>query len=363
VKDSTVRINEVLNFIQNTNVATQQEKHRAIRFANAFITNRYPATSAGQPGYETFSRGMSLGKHLGIDPDPRRNMKRAAYLLTEALLHRDPASLITCNPATISDPHAEPVFKDLLRKVRIVAGSPRGALAALNFFANDPRRFLKTNKVIVNGSPTRVGNQGDQNVLPFEFGYHLGNDCYAFQHAGGAWNMPGRHALNLDSVAAMSWTDVPGSWHDGNPNGSFTQIPGIELASPYMVTTQFTGCAFCIKRHNNTVYCAHLVPQRGQNAGNARNLNSTALAQELAGLNPNVVQADFANAPLGPGPMTIYGAGFARNTHDNLPGGYPFGLGGFQSYMTIVGFQRGPTYEIYSQVTQNASITGSARIF
>ncbi len=121
MKDSTVRINEVLNFITNTNVVTHAEKHRAITFANNFINNRYPPGNAGQPAYEAFSTAMSLGKHLGLDLDHRRNMKRSSYLLTQALLNHTPVSRITCNPQTISDADGETTFRDVLSKVRIVA--------------------------------------------------------------------------------------------------------------------------------------------------------------------------------------------------------------------------------------------------
>jgi hypothetical protein len=360
-KDKTVRINNTLAFIGNTNAVTDAERNHAHAFATAFIQNRYPAGNAGQPGYDNFSRAMSLGWHLSSDPNHYRQMKRASYLLCEALRDANPATrLPQVAVGNLGNQAAETLFKDLLRKVRIVSdqGAARngGATAALTEMRLNPERFFATNKVIVLGSPVRDLAQGDRNVLNFCFGYDLGNDRYFFQAGAPA---PGSVAVAVDSITAMNWTEVPGSWMPAAPGGSFAQIPGIELASQVMVTTQFTGCAFCMKRQAGSVYCAHLAPTRGADAGAARGLTGNALARELAA---GPTAGDFANAPGGDG-FAVYGAGFSHNTLQARASGYPDQLGGGGNYMTIVGLQRGLDYEIYSQVTQGHRLMSYERVF
>jgi len=162
--------------------------------------------------------------------------------------------------------------------------------------------------------------------------------------------------MAVDSVVAQKWTTAA-DWLNHRPNGDFTQIQAIELASQFMVTTQFTGCSFCMKRHGGHVYCAHVAPQRDAAANAAPVLTGTQVATRIA--NNNGVLGDFANA-AGGNPLSIYGAAFSSNIG---PGGYPNGLGGGTGYMTVIGVQRGPDYEIYSQVTQNGMITSHQRIF
>ncbi len=359
MKDSTVRINDTLVFIQNTNLLSVHERQSAHQLATAFINSRFPALHAGQVAYENFSTGMSLGFHLRSDPNSYRNMKRAAYLLTHAIRDKFPGIVPMINPSQIADASAPIVFQDLLRKAAMVQDAATGSATAAQLAAAElythPLEFLRTNKLIVFGSPTRSTTQGDRNVLQFYFGYDGTEDRYRF-HTGHA---PGDHPMMVDSVVSQYWTTA-GNWaaHVG-AGGDFTQINAIELASQIMVTTQFTGCAFCMKRHGGSVYCAHVVPQRDAAMNAAPLLTGTQVAQRIA--NHNGAQGDFANA-AGGGPLSIYGAGFAQHIIPNH--GYPNGLGGTgTSYMTLIGVQRGTNHEIYSQVTQNRILISAERIF
>ena len=357
-KDSTVRINSVLAFIQNCGLLTANERNSAHQLATNFINNRHPPGHAGQVAYENFSGGMSLGFHMGNDPNNYRNMKRATYLLAHAINDVHMNAIGAVHPGQIADGAATVTLQDMLRKAACVrdaqTGSTNAAQQALNALYNLPLQFLATNKLIVLGSSLRDATQGDQNVLQFDFGYDPGGNRYVFQPTG---PHPGHCPVAVDSVVAQKWTTA-GDWlnHQAT-NGDFRQIQAIELASQFMVTTQFTGCSFCMKRHGGHVYCAHVAPQRDAAANAAPVLTGTQVATRIA--NNNGVLGDFANA-AGGGPLSIYGAAFSSNIG---PGGYPNGLGGGTGYMTVVGVQRGADYEIYSQVTQNAMITAHQRIF
>jgi hypothetical protein len=75
-----------------------------------------------------------------------------------------------------------------------------------------------------------------------------------------------------------------------------------------------------------------------------------------------VTAGEFANA-AGGNPISIYGPGYSRGLANNATHGYPDGMQGGNSYMTIVAIQNGLDYHIYSQVTLNMRISSFQRIF
>jgi len=360
MKDVTVRINSVLGFIQNCNLLTPIELQSAHQLATNFINAQYPPAHAGQQGYDNFSTGMSLGFHIASDPNNLRQMKRGSYLLDRAIKHADVTSpLGTLTVGQISDAFARVTFENYLRKAankrQHATGATTAAQAALQVLFNQPLAFLQTNKLVVLGSAQRDLTQGDQNILPLNFGYNTDRDRFKFDVGASS----GLFAVNVDSVTARSWSSIPNSWVAGNAlGGDFAQISAIELASQFMVTTQFTGCAFCMKAHGGHVYCAHVGPKRDLPAHAAAPLlTGTQIATRIA--NHRGVNGDFANA-AGGNPLSIYGAGFSSNVPEP---GYPNGLGAGTDYMTIIGVLRVPGYEIYSQITQNYAITSAQLIF
>jgi len=69
-------------------------------------------------------------------------------------------------------------------------------------------------------------------------------------------------------------------------------MTGIELSGNHiMVTTQFTGCAFCMAEHGGSLYCAHVSP-----AG-------------VHGMTPNTDGLTLATRILGPGAGAFGNAG------------------------------------------------------
>jgi hypothetical protein len=158
---------------------------------------------------------------------------------------------------------------------------------------------LATNPIRVAGSPVQavdhLGAPTDQNVRQFSLKYDAGQQWYEFS-AGAVAN-----ALHFDttSVKALHWSLVPGRGLVPGA-GSFAAIHGTELGGPgvdTMMTTQFTGCSFCIKEHGGNVYAAHISPA-GQDAPAV--LSGLVLARQLDGLEGGVAGGEFANAAGGP---------------------------------------------------------------
>ena len=161
-------------------------------------------------------------------------------------------------------------------------------------------------------------------------------------------------AINVESVTAFHWTNAryiaPPPPNIGTAN--FANMTGIELSGAnMMVTTQFTGCAFCMAEHNGSMYCAHVSPSV---PSMANNITGNPLALRIIATN-----GAFANA--GGTQVRVFGrnVGSAPN-----PQGYDIGPGGgSDTYMTIVGFIGGTSYEIYSQTTKTNRIHAVRQIY
>ena len=143
-------------------------------------------------------------------------------------------------------------------------------------------------------------NGGSQNILDFEFAYNPSGDRYEFSAAPrvGAVN------IEVESVTALHWTDqryVP------RPplapplvlnQTTFNQMTGIQLSGKHpMVTTQFTGCAFCMAEHSGKMYCAHVSPSV---PGKSNNTEGPLLGRR-------VIQTSGAFANAGGARVRVYG--------------------------------------------------------
>src|SRR5262245_53837810 len=185
-KDATLRINDTLQFIQNTTVVTAPERPAARQLAQDFITARYPPAHAGQQAYTNFSNQMSLGFHLSSDPNDRRKMCRAIFLLWHAMNHKDYNFTVPVqNASQINQGTAPRLLENVMRKARVMQEAP-GSTAGLshvltNVIPNNPLAFLQDNKFIVLGSKDRSATQGERNVLPAEFFYNPLHDRWDIQ--------------------------------------------------------------------------------------------------------------------------------------------------------------------------------------
>lgn len=355
-KDATIRMNETLDFINTMTLVTLAERQIVFKLVNDFVNSKYPPNNAGSAAYENFSKGMALGWHLQSDPDERRKMCRAIYLIAHAMHDKDSDFALPFQKATdIIQSTADATLVHLVRKARIIA--ERHKAMALGYvlnqvFRTNPLAFLQHNKIIVYGVATNDENQGDENILDFTFSYKPTQDRYELWPTHQA---EGYH-LQAESVFAVHWSRIPNQ--DVN-NHTFTGIQGIKLSGQHMmVTTKLTGCSFCMQQVGDSVYCAHIAPQV-VNYGLPL-MSGDELAKEL--LRPvNQGGGDFANAHGNKGGFRVYGRGAGNG---NFSKGYNVGsAGGSKNYTSIVGFPNGNSYDIYSQVTIDDKIAGVYKIF
>jgi hypothetical protein len=363
-KSGDTRLDETITFIRNNALLNAGLRTRAADYAEHYLN--------GNPGQKA---AISTSLHIGdssADPQQYRHNRRAYVLLHKAITADCMAAIGPGLPAaniTIAGATARGHLPEMVKWAAILRDHQTLSSYSMNMVLADlqanPLTFLQNNPLIVLGTPTRDPTQGDRNVLLFHLSFSRASTFRRFQFCVGA--SAGAMPVNVDSVAARWWTDIPGSYvRDGNTAlGNFSQLSGIELCSPVMVTTQFTGCAFAMKRHNGHVYCAHTTPRKpidpndpAANTGVVRIISGNQLAQDIRQMNG--VRGNFTNAAGGPD-LAIYGAGWSHGTISNRF--YPNGLPGGSDYMTVIGVQRGTDHEIYSQVTQNNQITSAQRIY
>ncbi|MFI5443946.1 hypothetical protein [Polaromonas sp. UC242_47] len=352
-KTSVKRIGDAQACLQNTLVVSAPERAAADQLVQAFLTAAYPL-GALSAGYPALSTSLSLGKH--VFEDPRRDMARALFLLWSAIKYFDanfnfPQSQIgQISLATVGLRLASYIHKACC-VLDQVNGGHAGTDLALAALSNNPLAFLRMNKVLVRGSGA-YNLLAAQNIQACQFFYDPQYDRFVFAVAGGIFPAHAR-PIQVESVTAFHWTDpryvpplIPVAPHD-IATTNFNNLTGIELSGAHiMVTTQFTGCAFSMAEHAGSMYCAHVspagVPNMAPNTtGNilAARIMATGQMQNAGGVAPRVFGRNIGSPPNG--------------------GGYNIGGGGGNpTYMTVLGFPGGTSYEIYSQTTINHALVG-----
>jgi len=85
-KTDIQRITDTLTYLQNTNIVTPAERTPAYQLAQAYMLAVHPG-GAGTPAYHQFSQRLSLGYHFYNDPNDRRRIARALFMLWKAIEH------------------------------------------------------------------------------------------------------------------------------------------------------------------------------------------------------------------------------------------------------------------------------------
>lgn len=344
-KDSQKRITDTIQFIQNTNLVTLAERQAVIMFIAAHL----PAPNT--PQYNALSNELSLGYHFGTDTNNGRNMVRALFLIWHCIFRANGAfQMPQANAKLINQATVQDRLISYIRKVRCMQDVAGAQSILTHVFPLNPLGFLGINKVIVLGVSAFNAATAPENIQDFFFGYDPSMDRYVFQFAV----MPKYFPTKVESVTAFHWTDPRHHPGVGGPlniaNTAFTQLSGIRLsgANP-IITTQFTGCAFCMAEYNGDMYCAHVSPAGVKDM--APNTQGDILAKRIMDHN----NGQFSNA--GGTNVTVFGR---DKGHAPNPGGYSLpGGGGNGNYMTIVGFPAGTSYQLYSQTTMNNQISGN----
>ena len=349
-KKAATRITETLTMIDQAPDLTAPLRAQIVALVN---TNFPRLTAAEQLAYSQLSSEMSVKTQIaaGVQKgkSPAREKRRAVYLLWLAigkaqnndLAIKPRAKLAMSMPTTALDA----AFSEVMLKAAVVA-SAAGAQHVFQELSAHPVRFITQHRIMVLGLPaggdrfSTAPNGNYQNVLTFHFQYDVVND--RFELRGGLSPVLGAsHAFTTVSVPAVHWTQVPGA---GPAPCNFAGVLGCELAGAnFMVTTQFTGCAFSWTNHGGLLRASHVSPSGG--GPGTYPGGGLALAQRMvatgAMTNANNMASTVFGGGAGNAPVPGGGNSFYPNTVVNMTRWITiFGLikggGGWRFYMQVV---------------------------
>jgi hypothetical protein len=325
----------------------------------AFVNTQFPRlTAADKLAYAQLSSDMSVKRNIatGVQKgsEPEREKRRAVYLLWMAIgkaqnidlfIKPRAAQAMSMGTAALDD-----AFSDAMLKAAVVA-SPAGAQWAYTELSAHPKKFISRHRIIVLGSAaggdrfSTAPNGNYQNVLTFDFRYNAGEDRFELGAVADA-TLGASHAFQTVSVPAVHWSQVPGA---GPAPCNFAGVLGCELAGAnFMVTTQFTGCAFNWTTHLGVVRASHISPSGGgpgtyPGGGNA-------LAQRL------MLNGAMSNA--GNTAVTVFGGGAGNAPVAAGNAFYPDTVATAIRWVSIIGVNKGGVaWQLYTQV-----ISGSLQI-
>jgi hypothetical protein len=325
------------------------------------------ATAAQKVVWNQLAESISVKAHIGVGvargTAPERQLRRAIALLWAAIGVRGAAGLLPQRTAAMNiAPAALPAAMDEAMFFAAAMASNNGITHVFsNHFAANPLAFIQQHRILIQGSTAGqhllTGPAGAyQNVLAFNFYYVPANHRFQVSVGLPAAAVP-RHAFNAVSVTALHWALVPGRGPVAvppvpppppplapppPPPPSFAAMQGIEFGGAnWMMTTQLTGCAFCLAQQGGVIYASHITPAPG--------LTGLQLANQLMGLTPPVGAAVMSNHPAPAlAPVGVFGSGAG-----NFPvvGGNPYypAVGTYQS-MSIFGQVVLGGWQIFAQV-------------
>ncbi|MGG5812064.1 hypothetical protein [Falsiroseomonas sp. CW058] len=211
-----------------------------------------------------------------------------------------------------------------------------------------PEHFLRNNRLLSGAIGAGAANY---------FFYEYNKDQYKIDMTRPAQFL-GAYHFQAAAVPGVFWLNVPG--RTNNPaNGSFAAIAPTVLGTgvndaPVMISTMFSGCAFCFKQETlgaGRLLAAHIMPDDGN--GGVVSGGGTGLARQLAGQVPGVVAGNFSGSAAGN--FRVYGAGWS-NLAAPLNVGYPVRTQNDQ-FMNIFGTRINNAWQIWSQHILNGQKT------
>jgi hypothetical protein len=358
-KGAQTRIDETVRFITNGEPLAAIPPLPAVEHTHirSYLNDRMTNYHGGH--IKAFSDTMSMNDLALRGTEPERKMRRAIIMIETVAMSGIPN--IVVNAKALPNPLARfNVVRDILREL---VDQDRGnyglLLQRLNEFKAHPAQFMRDNFMMVFGS-----NQSG--LMTQYFGVEINSGVRRYKFFQNNVGRTRAQPVNVINVPAVLWSAVPGRTATANA-GSFAGVVGTQLAgSDIMVTTQFSGCAFCYKNHLGQVYAAHIWPSdvgvegSGMPAANGHG-GATRLARQLAGQEAGVTAGDFAApAPAG-GTFQVYGMGYSR-IGGVAAGGYPIGAPP-TNWMTLIGVNKvGAGWRFYSQHVVNSANNNVERI-
>jgi hypothetical protein len=345
-KDAATRVADTLTMISNAPDLNAGIRTQIVALVNLQFPRLTPPEKAI---FQQLSGEMSVKGQIGAGvakgTSPEREKRRAIYLLWMAIGKAQTIDLFIKPRAALamSMPAASlnAAFSDVMLKAAVVACAPGGQFVYQELCTH-PVRFLTQYPIIVLGSPaggdrlSTAPNGNYQNALNFHFQYEAGLDRFVLgAHADG--QLGANYSFLTVSVPAVHWSQVPNA---GLAPCNFAGVLGCELTGAnFMLTTQFTGCAFNWTSYGGVLRASHISPAGG--GVGAYPGGGIALAQQV------MLNGAMANA--GNTACTVFGggAGNAPVAAGNMF--YPNTVVNAIRWVSIIGVIKGANWRFYMQ--------------
>ena len=347
-KDAQKRIDETIDYIGNQ-VADAAERQTVQRFVS---TKLQQMTGPGG-SVKGISDPMSMND-LDTRGTEDERKKRRSMIMIEMV----GGMMVGVTAKSMGSGEVSMKFHRAMQTLRWVVDQNVGTgliiRSEYDTLVSSPLTFLQAYPVLVFGSET-------DGMMTQYFVYEKpammgAPNKFAFYSAKMNKHFPKSPQVSVINVPGVVWRDVPGRTHD-NKSGSFAGVVGTDLdGASVMLTTQFSGCTFCVNEHGGKSFAAHIMPGAEAIKGSDLQGGGEALAKQLAGQSAPVVGGNFAAPCAAGGTFEVYGRGYSNIA--GKAGGYS-GDGGT---MTLIGIKGTGGWNFFSQEVSAGTVTRVVQI-
>jgi hypothetical protein len=372
MKPASTRVDETIAFIDGYAKVPMARRNAVAKFCR----DTYPQLLESDFGpyrdeFLQLSGGMSVSRNATFwsGDQANRAKRRAIFLIWKSISKFAKVGNFPDAQAAMTMPTSDLEAK--LAEVIVKASACLNATllaGVFNELVANPEQFLKTQRLTVSGSTEGAEKFSEPgldytNIVDFLFQYDPSRDTFVLDTLSNA-KYPS-HPVAAVSVPAIYWFDVPGNGGEKAPaqKKDFSGILGCELAgADFMVTSQFTGCAFCWTVKDNVVRAAHIGPARPPDMGPDEPTTYPGSGPGLAEDLTRLAQANEASMDNAEGAtLRVFGRG-----HGNaIPIGRrnPFYPERNLRQATIIGCKAGGIWKLYLQTLTDVPLKqiGEAR--
>jgi hypothetical protein len=328
VKGAQKRLDATVDFIRKEPNLRAEVRQVVADYCEYFMDiDRVGPVYTTKAHLKTFSESLSQRNNPSAGEKPERHYRRAIHMMYQSL--GDGAARAAVD--TMAEAALVPAFKKLAKEIYLYWDKTGAACRAkLDELRTSPKQFLEENEIFINGHKKKEAGHV-RGPAWFLMSYDPGRKRFVFEPMGGEQERADQPGYRFRAI------HVPAVSHDDlSEHRNFQELVPTELKDlDIMLTTQFSGCSFCVQRSGGKVYAAHISPDEARTKQ-----DPIALAGALGGTG-GAAGGAFKGVG-GPG-FTVYGRGAPDVAGD---AGYAKAL----KAMLIIGVRdKTGTWEVFSQ--------------
>jgi hypothetical protein len=276
---------------------------------------------------KTFSESLSQRNNPNSGEKAERHYRRALHMMYQSLGDSPARAAVD----TMAEAALAPAFRKLAKEVYLYWDKTGAACRAkLDKLRSSPRQFLEENEIFINGHKKKETGHV-RGPAWFLVSYEPGRKRFVFEPMGSEQDRADQPGYRFQAISVPAVAHDDASEHRNLQELIPTELTGLDI----MLTTQFSGCSFCLQQSGGKVYAAHISPDEARTKQ-----DPIALADTLRGTG---AAAGGAFKGVGGSGFRVYGRGESDVKGD---AGYAKAL----KAMLIIGVRsKTGTWEVFSQ--------------